>query len=266
MGGGCGVDIIWAKPNPMPESVTDRPTSAHEHVFLLTKSARYFFDADAVKEPSLPASTERQRKGFNGADRDNNYREGYFVREGWESTTRNIRNVWTIATHSFPDAHFATYPPELVERCIKAGTSERGCCPKCAAPWVRRVEKGEPSKETTRGQQSWTAVTGQRDNAGGFPYRETTTTGWLQSCSCNAGDPVPATVLDCFSGAGTSCLVADRLGRNAIGIELSEQVLRDEPATAGEGRRAVRRRGCPINRRSDGFGHKPRFITIFEER
>src|SRR5690606_33458049 len=87
-------DIIWAKPNPMPESVRDRPTKAHEYVFLLSKSERYYYDADAIAEPVT------------------------------ESTigTRNARSVWTIATQPYSGAHFAVFPPELAERCIKAGS------------------------------------------------------------------------------------------------------------------------------------------------
>lgn len=118
-------DIIWQKPNPMPESVTDRPTKSHEYVFLLTKSERYFYNAPAIAE--ISANEE----------------------------TRNARTVWSIATQPFKGAHFATMPPELAERCIRAGS--------------------------------------------------------------RAGD----TVLDLFGGAGTTGLVADRLGRNATLIELN---------------------------------------------
>jgi DNA modification methylase len=151
-------DIIWHKPNPMPESVTDRPTSAHEHVFLLTKSARYFYDADAVREEAearpqnrftplaeQPKGALRVAMGINGPA----------IGGGGTSPHRNCRNVWTIATEAFPEAHFATFPTALVERCIKAGT--------------------------------------------------------------RPGD----TVLDPFAGAGTTLLVADRLQRNGVGIELN---------------------------------------------
>ena len=91
-------DIIWHKPNPMPESVTDRPTKAHEYLFLLTKAERYFYDAEAVKEPAVCSST----------------------------MMRNKRDVWTINTQPFPEAHFATFPEELPELCIKAGCPEGG--------------------------------------------------------------------------------------------------------------------------------------------
>jgi DNA modification methylase len=114
-------DIIWSKPNPMPESVTDRPTSAHEHVFLLTKQARYFYDAAAIAEASdyPPGSRDDVKRGrFDGKGADPRGQEAFrAIRE-----TRNARNVWTIATQPYSGAHFATMPPDLAERCIKAGS------------------------------------------------------------------------------------------------------------------------------------------------
>jgi len=151
-------DIIWHKPNPMPESVTDRPTSAHEHIFLLAKSQTYYFDADAVKEPDVAG--HKSGNGYARVDTKNvGVRLSYGGRgqeEQWEpGGGRNIRNVWTIATQPYSGAHFATFPPALIEPCIKAGC------------------------------------------------------------------PIGGTVLDPFGGAGTTGLVADRLGRDAILIELN---------------------------------------------
>ena len=112
-------DIIWAKPNPMPESVTDRPTKSHEYVFLLSKSRRYFFDADAVREAH--AAPERNGESNTGWD-FGNYNAGNSKHKlKYNPLGRNIRTVWNIATHPFPDAHFATFPPKLVEPCVKAG-------------------------------------------------------------------------------------------------------------------------------------------------
>lgn len=116
-------DIIWHKPNPMPESVTDRPTKSHEHVFLLAKSQKYRYDADAVREanqgierPNFDGTQGLLPKGsYSGRDRCGNHPAG-----------RNLRDVWTIATHAHPGAHFATFPPKLVEPCIKAGCPEDG--------------------------------------------------------------------------------------------------------------------------------------------
>jgi len=124
-------DIIWAKPNPMPESVTDRPTKAHEYVFLLTKAARYWYDADAIKETnSSPSQLEHNQKyakpyaAYDDRAADtgqpgNVNNVGIHGRGASEG--RNRRTVWTIATQPYPEAHFATYPEKLVEPCVLAG-------------------------------------------------------------------------------------------------------------------------------------------------
>ena len=149
-------DIIWSKPNPMPESVTDRPTKAHEYVFLLSKSASYYFDQEAVRERSvcekMPGKnmtdtriTYGEQNGGNSGLRDlrrkvrspagwdiGNGAHGSIHRDGREQAIkyneiipdRNLRSVWTIATQPFPDAHFATFPEKLVEPCVKAGSRE----------------------------------------------------------------------------------------------------------------------------------------------
>src|SRR5436190_10496729 len=133
-------ELIWRKPNPMPESTRDRPTKSHEYLFLLTKSARYFYDAEAIKERgiipegTLGAKGSEERFGMNGV---NARPPEYKVYDG----TRNQRSVWTVATAPYPEAHFATYPPDLIKPCILAGTSARGCCAKCGAPWERITEK-----------------------------------------------------------------------------------------------------------------------------
>jgi DNA modification methylase len=123
-------DIIWSKPNPMPESVTDRPTKAHEYLFLLTKSARYYFDADAVREDAIsPPGSRAGYSGYSkraeamGREPSGNEKPGMVALNG---TGRNIRSVWTIATRPYPGAHFAVFPPELPERCIKAGSPANG--------------------------------------------------------------------------------------------------------------------------------------------
>jgi DNA modification methylase len=132
-------DIIWSKPNPMPESVTDRPTKAHEYLFLLTKSARYYYDADAVREALKESSIERGKYGWSGNTDDSKFisvqagqgfrrvkKEGTKLNELYNPAGRNRRTVWHIATAPYSGAHFATYPPALVEPCIKAGCPEGG--------------------------------------------------------------------------------------------------------------------------------------------
>jgi DNA modification methylase len=110
-------DIIWAKPNPMPSSVKDRPTCAHEHVFLFAKSERYYYDADAIAEPATG------RASGNGFKRDHRISQGAGRDTQWEGAdTRNARNVWTICSKPYGGAHFATMPPALAKRCILAGS------------------------------------------------------------------------------------------------------------------------------------------------
>ena len=114
-------DIIWHKPNPMPESVRDRCTKAHEYVFLLTKSARYFYDAAAVAEPSVyPDDNRKARSTVDQKRMPTASIAG--VRPGSATyANRNRRSVWTVTTKPYKGAHFATMPPELAETCIRAG-------------------------------------------------------------------------------------------------------------------------------------------------
>ncbi len=215
-------EIVWHKPNPMPEGVTDRPTSAHEKVYLLAKSARYFYDADAVRTAAETSSRyvkETSPQARHRANRDES-QPAWNVPKGQGA---NLRNVWTIATHRFPGAHFATFPPKLVEPCIKAGTSEKGCCAECGAPWARVTERKQvnPGNRQTNGPRS----VERRHETAGFEQRLETqveTLGWQATCEHDA-EPVPCTVLDPFGGAGTVGLVASRLGRDAILIELNPE-------------------------------------------
>ena len=150
-------DIIWHKPNPMPESVTDRPTKSHEYLFLLSKRERYYYDCDAIKEDGkLGRSGNTQHKYVNGDER-NRTKFGLLKIRGTAYPRVNKRTVWSIASAPFKGAHFATYPPKLIEPCILAGS--------------------------------------------------------------RPGD----VVLDPFFGAGTTGMVAAKLGRRFIGIELNAQ-------------------------------------------
>ena len=229
-------DLIWAKPNPMPESVTDRCTKAHEYVFLLSKSPSYFYDQEAIKEDSETGSNgsrfdtgktiDAQMRPFTAGDRI-------------ETVTRNRRSVWNISTKPFSGSHFATMPPDLAETCILAGTSAKGACPKCGAPWVRIVERDRvatrPGNDTKVGRVGVHPDSPYHDHAGMIcgnrdPQRHTTvtqTTGWEPSCECNAGEPVPCIVLDPFGGAGTTAIVAEGHGRDWILCELNESYAND---------------------------------------
>jgi DNA modification methylase len=122
-------DIIWSKPNPMPESVTDRPTKAHEYVFLLAKSARYYYDAAAIQEPMAPASAGRYAYAFGGVKNETlKATDKPTAVVGTRAATdgRNRRSVWTVTTKPYREAHFATFPPKLIEPCILAGCPAGG--------------------------------------------------------------------------------------------------------------------------------------------
>lgn len=219
-------DIVWAKPNPMPESITDRPTKAHEYVFLLTKAARYYYDALAVSEP-ITEATARDRVDTGRFTPDRGYPGARDGRLG-AASTRNRRTVWTITTEPYPEAHFATFPEKLVEPCILAGTSERGACPTCGAPWGREVEiertvrdGGGPSPKHASQNEGGVATSGLVNNT--LPTSRTL--GWSPSCDCPPADPVPCRVLDPFSGSGTTVAVAERLGRVGVGVELKPDYL-----------------------------------------
>ena len=243
-------EIIWHKPNPMPESVRDRPSCAHEKLFLLTRSRRYFYDAAAVRTPLTEPNRDRKARAReahksmptterNGIRPRADKQRGHSRRHAgfddrWDAMSReeqqaggaNLRNVWTIATHPFSGAHFATFPPKLVEPCIKAGTSEKGCCTECGAPWQRKtVTQYVKSPGHAEG-----SVCGRKD--GSSPSRwdgkprvaaQVETVGWSPTCDCTELEPVPCTVLDPFAGAGTTGLVADRLGRDAVLIEVNPE-------------------------------------------
>ena len=236
-------DIIWSKPNPMPESVTDRPTKAHEYIFLLTKSARYFYDADAVRE-----SFADERMGRDGSQLDSERNrggrtDGFTKPNGIDPSAnggRNMRSVWWIPTQPYAGAHFATFPEEIPYKCIAAGTSERGVCPQCAAPWARVTD-------TTRTFESGSGRAGNLPigkNGAGLqgggetldvrrgPVVHTQTTGWRPTCACQSpvGTPAlqPALVLDPFGGSGTVGEVALKMGRRFVLLDLAYQHLQRE--------------------------------------
>jgi DNA modification methylase len=204
--------VIWSKADmddddvlegsAMPGSQKDRCTFAYEMLFQLVKSQRYYFDMEAIKSKSgaMP------------------------------------RNVWRINPEPWSGAHFATYPRALVERCVKAGTSAKGVCPKCGSQWEREIEyKGAPRNGYFNDERQACVKAGHGKHAGFVngaalaSHREANPPrqlGWRPTCSCPAHDPIPATVFDPFCGSGTTGVVATGLHRNFIGVDLSPNYCR----------------------------------------
>jgi len=120
-------DIIWSKPNPMPESVTDRCTKSHEYIFLFTKNAKYYFDNEAIKEPSICVDDKRNGNGRHTYDGKRAKNDG-LVQQSFVTIneTKNKRSVWTVTTKNYKGAHFAVYPPELITPCVLAGSGGGG--------------------------------------------------------------------------------------------------------------------------------------------
>jgi DNA modification methylase len=226
-------DIIWHKPNPMPESVRDRCTKAHEYLFLLTKKPRYFCDMEAIREPvkaGCDGTIRARARTANGALGGEN-RHHVEERVYKEIKGANRRSVWTVATKPYKEAHFATFPPKLIEPCVLAGTSAEGQCPECGKPWVRVVEKGETTRKGPVAS-GWREPSGRGNMAESVTCgtTERKTIGWRPDCECDpvancAGGfpPIPQIVLDPFMGSGTTGMVARQHGRDYLGIELNPE-------------------------------------------
>lgn len=216
-------DIAWVKQAPMPESVTDRFTSSWEHVLMFTKAERYYFDIDAVAEPSV--SGHSSGNGFCREASISHHIRGS-EQEWEEKATRRMRNSWILPPEPSKQLHYAAFPRELVRRCLLASTSERGCCPACQSPWQRVVakEKGTPAhfngSSFTNGKTHdarvhlATIVQGERTVA-------TKTTGWQPTCPCGISTVQPCVVLDPFAGSGTTAFVAQQHFRRSISIDLN---------------------------------------------
>jgi DNA modification methylase len=219
-------DIIWHKPNPMPESVTDRPTKSHEYVFLLTKSARYWYDAMAIRETSVS-----DHDSGNGYARE--ARQTYKNSDGsargsdkqWKTTThRNRRTVWTISTEPTPFAHFATFPTALIEPMILAGSPER-VCSVCGNPYERHITKSfVPQPDVSQSRVAFRGKMADENHWKGFPRGtvDIQTLGFRPTCECDA-ESTPGIVFDPFMGSGTTALVARHLSRHFIGCELNAE-------------------------------------------
>jgi len=235
--------IIWYKPNHMPSSVKDRFTNAYEPVFMLVKNKKYYFDLDAVriphKNPNSKAFNIRVRdvkKGrIKAPDRIASPKEIEKYIEGYKELNplgKNPGDLWTIPTQPFPEAHFATFPERLVEPMIKAGCPQ-WICKKCGKARERITkkklvvrkefkDKGKAYQNVASGSKEMPAIPRARTGLEG--HNEYYTIGWTD-CGCNAGWR-PGIVLDPFFGSGTTGLVALKLGRNFIGIELNPDYIK----------------------------------------
>jgi DNA modification methylase len=220
-------DNVWAKGRDgdvgdagygaaMPMSRTDAPTHTHEYVFQCSPSERYYYDAVAVRQHWIDWDESNPTRRHK---------------------SHHLRSVWLLGSGGgYSGAHFAPFPLELASLCISAGTSERGVCSECGAPWERVVEKQTENRSNatlagTEKIQSKGLVTSQvRDDhdVRKGPCLHTKTIGWRPTCDCDAGDPVPAVALDPFVGSGTTLLEARRLGRRGIGLDASRTYLRRE--------------------------------------
>ncbi len=244
--------IFWHKPNPMPESIRDRPTTAYELIFLFVKSGKYFYDGDAIRTKLVyqndPGASWDAIAGFKDGARAgddvhtkvglSHQRKRYpnrqinGIRAEHHAHTpehlargANAHNVWVIPLQGRSDAHFATFPDELPRRCILAGTSAKGVCSNCGSQWVRDVSVSyvNPGNRRTNGPKS---VERGHESISLSVRREKRVEllGWSPSCDCDA-DVVPATVLDPFVGSGTTVAVAQSLARRGVGCDLNADYL-----------------------------------------
>jgi len=192
--------VVWAKPNPMPASVRDRLTCSWEPIYFLVRSPDYAFDLDVAREPhvsthppsrrSHAAKYESVHPGWAGplAGSNDGLTKTRVEGRAGHPLGKNPTDVWRLSTATFRGAHFAVYPERLIERPLRLSCPER-VCTQCGQPWRR---------------------TPRRDRLGEL----------VRSCDCNAGWR-PGLVLDPFLGSGTTAVVAERLGRRWLGVELN---------------------------------------------
>ena len=258
--------ICWHKKNPMPSSVKDRFSCTYEFLYFFTKAARYWFDLDAVRRPiaessikrvalmdsrvenkagsqELSSEVETVKTLTNNGDSSNSHQRYKAGQGAVASRGDNVDHLvarphplganpgdcWDISTFPFPEAHYATYPPELIRKPIRAGCPLK-VCTECGRPWRRIVEwipgvskecpKTQAAHEARGGTGKPTGTVGK--SGGGRIDGYSRTIGWQPTCTCNAGYK-PGIILDPFVGSGTSLVVVIEEGRRGVGIDLSEE-------------------------------------------
>lgn len=220
-------DAIWHKPTCIPESMADRMTSSHEHIFFLAKSERYYYDNEAVREEPKPwtQATLRASSGVLLTEESQQHEHaGTRVYEDLKGANR--RDVWTISptTVPTPEDHPAMFPIEIPMLAIQAGTSEMGCCPTCNTPWARVRKDRQSWAQNTKASRSRPDGRAMFDSRYRDGLAQPGIKEFRPQCKCDPPlPPVPCVVLDPFGGAGTTGLAAAMLGRNCVLVELSEK-------------------------------------------
>lgn len=219
-------DCVWRKPNPMPNSVKDRLNTTFEFVFHFAPEPHYWYDLDAVRVPHADSTVEKVDPGdrieYEEYDKDGQ-QVGF---SGAHPAGKNPGDVFDVTTKPFGDAHFATFPPELVETPLQASCPPEVCV-ECGAPYEREVERLSGSDANVdgevddKGRPRHTAGLDEKD-ADDKKYRARML-GWEPTCDCDAEDTEPGIALDPFAGSGTTCMVAREHGRRFVGIDLSAE-------------------------------------------
>lgn len=222
-------DIIWAKKNCMPEPVKDRFTKSHEYIFLFSKQPKYFFNQ--VLEPVKQSSIDRSKRKYtprNITKDKTTIEKTKSYGKRFVPEMRNKRSVWHMRTASYKEAHFAVFPPELAETCIKAGCPEK-ICAECETPYImeqerKRLKRNELPKDDIRYRpNNYNGAYKNINGKGDAGYVSIKNLGLQKQCDCKTNETKSGIVLDCFMGSGTTAMVAQDLFRKWIGVELNPE-------------------------------------------
>jgi DNA modification methylase len=231
--------IIWAKATSgeiregscMPESVNDRLNQSFEYIFLLTKKDKYYFDSYAIKEPLSSSTSLREAGNFiknkmGELNKNFNSRSSDYVNSGMAS----MRSVWRINLQPGSNGnHIAGFPEKIPYYCIKAGSSEKGCCNDCGKPYERileskKIKRSELSPENINYRPNdYNGKYSDINGKGDAGFNETIFKGWKKTCNCESDEISPSLILDPFMGSGTVAVVALKEQRDFYGIELNPE-------------------------------------------